>query len=174
MPVNGFKSVRMTNYDIVTVTFSFVIHDTYFSTKRRTYGIPNVHLDVKPFMLTTKTCTITVIRSNSRTRRRHAEMPQVYLVFFRQFYIITMGILVVPIGIKTKRGIFKLFVTNQTLQGNRIHSSHLFVDRCLASQQVLPCNRHTQHGQHNDRSCLKSSEVKKHLIIIIKFAYLIL
>jgi hypothetical protein len=38
MPVNGFKSVRMTNYDIVTVTFSFVIHDTYFSTKRRTYG----------------------------------------------------------------------------------------------------------------------------------------
>ena len=43
-----------------------------------------------------------------------------------------------------------------------------------AKDKVLPCNRHTQHGQHNDRSCLKSSEVKKHLIIIIKFAYLIL
>ena len=141
MSIYRLKSIGMADNNILSVTSGLVSYDANLATKGCTNGVPDVHFDVKSFVLSAPSAA--KIARNDTAIGRHTEVTEVN--FERIGHLNTMVcIAVIPVMVETCGGRLLLFAFHNAFQNERIYSFHLAIDRCLTGQKVLCLNGNRQ------------------------------
>lgn len=162
--VDGFKAVVVTDYDVVAVTFGFIVDDANLAIESARNGVADVHLDVETLVHTSEGGAVTVVGGDYAAGGRHGETSEVDAVVLGCLLgTVAMYCLGVPRRVELCVLEVDFCEIRRLLKGelffdgfidyNRVNSLHLTVDGSLSSNKILSLRFCGNGGHCCQRNC---------------------
>ena len=138
--IDGLQAVAVADDHHIAVASGLIVNHSHLAVEGCADGVAQICVDVQTLVLAAEARTVAVVGSDDAVCRRHAEMPQVDLVVFRQLHIgVKVDTAVLPVGVEVALylGFLDCLLLDEALYGDAVDGSHLLVNRCLTCYQVL-------------------------------------
>ena len=137
--VDGFEAVGMAHHDVIAIAALIVAHYADFAVEGGHDGVAGIDLDVKTFMYTFESGTVTETRGDVARGSGHTKAAQVNHEAVGHFFAL-VGVCLVgdPGVIQFAAQVVEFHVAlHGTLNGYRVHRTQAAVNRCLTGNQIL-------------------------------------